>query len=177
MIILAHTKSSICYNTIQMSQQIKPIPFTPQKYQEMQDKVTQLEKLKEEVMQRLVTARAMGDLSENGAYKYAKFEIGNVKRQLRRFNYLLANGYPTTQTNKNPNHGISFGDTITIERLDDTKKQLTFMIVSQHESDPTENKLSFDSPIGKAVMDKKIGDEVKVKTPSGDIFYLILKVE
>ena len=51
------------------------IPFTPQKYKEMEDKVAELEALRKEVMERLVTAREMGDLSENGAYKYAKFTV------------------------------------------------------------------------------------------------------
>ena len=48
-----------------------------------------LEQQQEEILVRLQAAREMGDLSENGAYKYAKFELGNVRRQLRRVNYLL----------------------------------------------------------------------------------------
>jgi transcription elongation factor GreA len=154
----------------------KTIPFTPQKYQEMQDKVVELEQLREEVMKRLITARAMGDLSENGAYKYAKFELGNVKRQLRRFKRLVLYGY-AAETKNGAAGVITFGSQVTLENSDESKKQLNFMLVSKHESDPAQNKLSSASPIGSAVMHKKAGQSVVVETPKGETEYLIVRVE
>ncbi|NCO12606.1 hypothetical protein GW926_03675 [Candidatus Pacearchaeota archaeon] len=167
----------------------KTIPFTPKKYKEMQIKVVELEKLREEVMQRLITARGMGDLSENGAYKYAKFELGNIGRQLKRFNGLLEKGFPAPK-NIGPKGLVDFGSEVTIEKIESLNetvdngkseikgktKNKTFMIVSEHESDPSIGKIAYSSPMGKAVMRKKVGDNVTVETPNGASEWMILKV-
>lgn len=155
---------------------MKNIPFTPQKYQEIKAKVEKLEQLLKEVMQRLITAREMGDLSENGAYKYAKFEIGNIKRQLRQNRYLLRNGYPVN--NPSQSRGlVEFGRTVTLMKDGDKQKLLTFVMVSQHESDPAQNLISTTSPIGQALLNKQVGDVVQVTTPKGENQYQVMKVE
>ncbi len=147
------------------------IPFTKQAYEKLQSELERLTKYREEVVVRLTTAREMGDLSENGAYRYAKMELGDVSRQMRQLKYQLRFGYvPTIQSNG----VIGFGNTITIKNED---KVMTFMVVSKHESDPKQNKLSTESPIGAAVLGKKIGDRVLVNTPKGDITFDITKVE
>jgi len=160
-----------------MKKTLKTIPFTPQKYKEMQLKVAELEKLREEVMARLIVARGMGDLSENGAYKYAKFELGNIGRQLKRFKRLLEKGFPAPK-NTGPKGLADFGSEVTIEKTGTTtiKKQKTFMIVSEHESDPSKGKLAYSSPMGKAVMRKKVGDKVNVETPNGVNEWIIIEV-
>lgn len=162
----------------------KTIPFTSAKYKEMQQKVQELEAERVVVMERLIEARGMGDLSENGAYQYAKFELGAIGRQLRRFKSLLARGFQA------PKHVglkgvIDFGSEVTIEKINtnnsqsagkrvQTKKQLTFTIVSEHESDPSKGTLAYSSPMGKALLRKKVGDVVKVKTPVGESEYIII---
>lgn len=161
----------------------KTIPFTSQKYLEMQQKVAELTQLREEVMKRLVTAREMGDLSENGAYKYAKFELADIGRQLRRFQSLLAKGFPAPK-NAGKKGTIDFGSTVTVEKMPtnvtDAKKniriQKTFMIVSEHESNPSEGKVAYTSPIGKALIRKKIGDTVTVTTPTGESQFIIIAI-
>lgn len=146
------------------------IPFTPAVYAEMQDKYQKLQQERKEVIERLQTAREMGDLSENGAYKYAKFELGNVGRQLRQLKYLLDNGQPVSSHSTTV---VSFGSTVT---LTNPKRSMTFMVVSEHESDPTKQKLSTKSPVGQAVFQKKLGDVVSVTTPNGEIEYTIEKI-
>jgi transcription elongation factor GreA len=171
-----------------MKKTSKTIPFTTEKYKEMQIKVAELEKLREEVMGRLVIARGMGDLSENGAYKYAKFELGNIGRQLKRFKGLLREGFPAPK-NTGPKGTIDFGSEVSLEKCvvdqePDSKmdsqmvapKIKTFMIVSEHESDPSEGKLAYSSPMGKAVMRKKVGDKVNVETPKGMSEWLIVGI-
>lgn len=154
----------------------KTIPFTPKKYKEMQQKVADLEALREEVMERLVIARGMGDLSENGAYKYAKFELGNIGRQLKRFKGLLEKGFPAPK-NTGTKGLIDFGSEVTIEKCDLKKKKKTFMIVSKHESNPSKGKLAYSSPMGKAVMRKAVGDKVSVQTPTGNSQWQIIEVK
>lgn len=147
------------------------IPMTQAALDAKQAELARLTTLRAEVVQRLQTAREMGDLSENGAYHAAKFELGNVGRQLRDVNHILANAYvPQAST-----AGVAgFGRTIT---LSNGTKNLTFLLVSQYESDPKENKLSLESPIGQAVIGKKPGDVVEVTTPAGTVQYTVVSVE
>jgi transcription elongation factor GreA len=155
---------------------LKTIPFTTAKYKEMQNKVTELEAEREVVMARLVVARGMGDLSENGAYKYAKFELGNIGRQLKRFKNLLAKGFPAPK-NTGGKGLIDFGSTVTVQKINQSKKERTFSIVSKHESDPSKGSLAFSSPMGKALMRKMVGDIVIVETPSGNHKYKIISIQ
>ena len=127
-------------------------------------------------MERLVTAREMGDLSENGAYKYAKFELGDIGRQLKRFKGLLAEGFPAPK-HTGPNGSADFGSIVTIEKCDASKKQLTFTIVSKHESDPVQKKLAYSSPMGKAVMRRNVGDSLTVTTPNGKVAYTLIEIK
>ena len=151
--------------------QLPSIPFTKEAYEKLKAEHYRLTKLREEVVIRLTTAREMGDLSENGAYRYAKQELGDIGRQLRQINYQLKFGHVVTKTSTDG--VIDFGSLVTIEN---TNRSLTFMLVSEFESNPAENKLSTDSPIGRAVLGKKVGDTVIIKLPNGEITYTIRTV-
>lgn len=114
----------------------------------------------------------MGDLSENGAYTAAKFELGTIGRQLRAVHHILDNGYVHQAVAA---EGIAeFGRTIT---LSGAGRELTFTLVSEYESNPAEKKLSLSSPIGRAVAGKRVGDDVRVSTPKGLTEYRIIKIE
>lgn len=152
-------------------QTIPAIPFTKNAYEQIEKEYKKLKKERAEVMERLKTAREMGDLSENGAYKYAKFELGNIARQLRSLNHLLTNGViiekkgtPTT---------VNFGSTVTVT---DGKQEMTFFMVSAHESDISKQKLSMDSPLGAGLMGKSVGDTTTVSAPSGQLTYTIVSL-
>jgi len=146
------------------------IPFTPQAYKQLQLDRARLKKERVAVMGRLKTAREMGDLSENGAYKYAKFELGSIGRQLRRINHLLAEGVVVQRQQSTT---VQFGSSITLKGPKNTH---TYLIVSEHESDPKQHKLAMTSPIGAAIMDKKAGETVTVVTPRGEAQYKIVAV-
>ena len=156
-----------------LSRQSQPlIPFTKQAFNAMRQKRAKFYQLKTEVMGRLKDAREQGDLSENGAYKYAKFELGNIRRELRKLNYLIENGEVRESV---ASHTMAmFGHTITV---DDGNKLMTFMLVSKHESNPSEQKISTDSPLGSAVNGKRVGEEVKVTTPRGTKKYRIITIK
>lgn len=148
------------------------IPLTAEFYEATTTKYNKLVRERAEVMKRLQTAREMGDLSENGAYKYAKFELGSIGRQLQQLKFLLDHGVvvqkPTEPTQ------VSFGVTVTVMV---NGKSHTYALVSQYESDPKAGKLSLESPIGAALMNKKVGDAVDVEIPSGRATYLITHIE
>lgn len=148
------------------------IPLTRSALNEKKAELVKLTKLRVEVVKRLATAREMGDLSENGAYSSAKFELGNVGRQLRAVKHILKHSYipiPTALPGV-----VAFGRTVSLKSQG---KNLTFLLVSQYESDPSANKLSLESPIGRAIVGKKVGDVVTVKTPRGEIEYRIEAVK
>lgn len=143
------------------------IPLSQQALEQKKTELTKLVKLKQEIIGRLVVAREMGDLSENGAYRAAKFELGSVSRQLRQLNYILANAY-VPEIEQNDLAG--FGKVVTLQSKNNT---LTFTLVGSYEADPEQMKFSLDSPIGRAVCGKKVGDEVVVGSPQGNVCYLL----
>ena len=148
----------------------KSIQFTQAGYDKNQKEFDKLTKNRKEILVRLQTAREMGDLSENGAYKYAKFELRNTDSRLRHLTHLLRFGVVIKTKNKQL---VSFGVTVT---LDNGNLKQKFQIVSGYESNPSENKLSLYSPIGKAIKNHKTGDQVNVETPGGKITYTITDI-
>ena len=120
---------------------------------------------------RLKDAREQGDLSENGAYKYAKFELASVGRQLRQLQTLLRDG---RVKEKNADTTVAgFGHTVSIS---DGKATNTFMLVSHHESDPMAGKLSIESPIGTAIHGARVGQTVTAQTPQGERNFTVLSI-
>lgn len=146
------------------------IPFTKDTYDQFSKDVEKYNKLRQEVLVRLQTAREMGDLSENGAYKYAKFELGNVNRQLRELHYNLRYGFVAQKTQVDV---VDFGNTVTVQI---SGKNHTYTLVSDRESNPTQNKLSLQSPVGQALFGKRVGDTVTVDTPMGSKTYTITDI-
>jgi len=150
----------------------RTITFTAEAYAKLEAELKQLLITRKEVLERLKTAREMGDLSENGAYQYAKFEFGNTNRRLREVKRLLGEGMVWVKPSNT--QVVDFGATVT---LNSANRTLTFMLVSEHESDPTQDKLSIKSPIGQAVIGKKMGDQVTVTSPRGDLVYMITALQ
>lgn len=147
------------------------VPLTAEKYEQLRQDFRKFKKLQEEILVRLQSAREMGDLSENGAYKYAKFELGNVRRKLREIRYLLKHGEVQEKASASE---AGFGNKVKLVNGD---RELVFTLVSQHESNPGAGKLSTESPIGKAVLGKKAGEEVIVELPDGRVKYRLDVVE
>lgn len=152
--------------------QTKTIPFTASAYEELRAKWQRLTIEREEVKKRLAIAREQGDLSENGAYKYAKIELGDIGRELRRLRHLLDQGYVSDRTTQVG--VIGFGATVTLQL---GPKNRRYLLVSQHESNPAAGKLSLESPLGQALLGKKKGDIVTVQAPAGATQYTIVAVE
>lgn len=144
--------------------------FTKEGYSKMEKDFAALNQKRKEVLVRLQAAREMGDLSENGAYQGARFELSSIDRELGRLKYLLRWGV----VKQSKNNGIvDFGSTVTLQKGD---QRLTFTLVSSYESDPQKNKLSIDSPLGQALSGKRKGDRITVKTPSGETIYTVISL-
>jgi len=119
-------------------------------------------------------ARAHGDLSENAEYHAAKERQGQVEAQIAEIEDKVTRAQiidPTTLSGDR----VVFGATVTV--LDEDDKPQRYQIVGQTESDAKKGRISYDSPLGRALIGKNVGEEVEVTVPSGDKFYLIEKVE
>lgn len=146
------------------------IPLSASALEKKKQELLTLLALKKEVMGRLIVAREMGDLSENGAYRAAKFELGGIGRRLREINHIISNAYVPV---RDPSATASFGKKVTLKN---ENKTLTFTLVGEYEADPEEMKFSFESPLGKAVAGKKVGDSVVIRSPNGEVHYLLVEI-
>jgi len=116
---------------------------------------------RKEVAERLKEAKEFGgELSENSEYENAKNDQAFIEGRIEQINEILQNFIIIRKKEKGT---VDLGSTVVVKDLDD-KKEKKFKIVSSIESDPEKNKISDESPIGKALFSKKIGDVVIVKT-------------
>jgi transcription elongation factor GreA len=119
-------------------------------------------------------ARAHGDLSENAEYHAAKERQGQVEAQISDLESKVGRAQiidPTTLSGDR----IVFGATVTL--LDDDDKPIKYQIVGETEADATKGRISYSSPMARALIGKSKGDEIEVTVPSGDKFYLVEAIE
>jgi transcription elongation factor GreA len=147
-----------------------PVPFTKEGYENMKTRQAELQAKREIVLVSLQRAREMGDLSENGAYTSARFELGNVDRELRRLEFNLKYGVVTGATGTDK---VGFANTVTVEI---NGKEYTYVLVGTQESDPKKAMISLESPIGIALLGKRVGEKALVVMPDRQIEYLVKKI-
>lgn len=135
---------------------------------------TTLKRLKEierpEVVEQIEIARAHGDLSENAEYHAAKERQGQIEAEVIQLEDQLARAIiidPTTLSGDK----VVFGATVHL--LDEDDKKIVYQIVGQTEADAHRGRISYNSPLGRALIGRRIDDEVEVTTPSGDKYYTI----
>ncbi len=118
---------------------------------------------RKDVAERLKEAKEFGgELTENPEYEHAKNDQAFIEGRIEQITEILQN-YTIIKKVKN-NSTIDIGNTVVLQDLD-TKKEKKFKIVSSIESDPENNKISDESPVGRKLLDKKVEDEVIIKTP------------
>lgn len=149
---------------------IKQIRFTKEGYEKLKQEYADLQAERPDAVMHLKKAREMGDLSENGYYKASRAKLSGIDGRLWRINMQLK--YALIVEN-DPNAGIDIGCTVTFSN---GKKEMTYQMVGDLEANPSEGRLSLNSPIGKALEGKKQGDEVEITTPAGQTTYKILSV-
>ena len=121
---------------------------------------------------RIQTAKDMGDLSENAEYSEAKDAQAFNDGRISEINQMLKN--LTVVKNGKNGEKAAMGSKVTVRSAN---KEKIYTIVSFNEADPLMGKISNESPLGQAFLNKKKGEKIKVQTPKGEIEYEILKVE
>ena len=119
-------------------------------------------------------ARAHGDLSENAEYHAAKERQGQIEASIADIEDRLSRAQVIDPRDLSGDK-IVFGATVTL--IDEDEKPIRYQIVGQTEADAKSGKISYNSPLGRALIGKKIDEEVEVTVPSGDRFYLVSKIE
>lgn len=128
---------------------------------------------REELAARLRSAIQMGDLSENADYHKAKEDQGFLEGRIQEIEAILRNSVLIEKSSRRDE--VSIGDHVTIQEEDFDPE--TYHIVGPTEADPRNGRISHESPIGKALMGKKVGDTAEAEAPGGKITFKILKIE
>lgn len=149
----------------------KTYKLTKEGVAELEAELKQLIEQRPEITERIKTARELGDLSENAEYATAKDEQSKTEARITELEYILKNVELIKSPKKNDT--IVIGSKVLL-KADKAEKE--FQIVGTVEADPLEGKISDESPIGQALLGKKIGDKFEYKTPSGTINYIIEKI-
>ncbi len=126
------------------------------------------------VVQEVQDAAAQGDRSENAEYIYGKKRLREIDRRLRFLSKRLDDAV-VVEGDERRRDGVYFGATVEVE--DEDGKRSRYTIVGPDEADPGQGRLSFKSPLGHALMKKKVGDVVTVRRPAGEIDVEILSIE
>jgi transcription elongation factor GreA len=124
----------------------------------------------------IAEARAHGDLKENAEYHAAKDQQGLTEAKIRDLESQLNHCHIIDVTTMNNDGKVIFGSTVKLVNVD-TEEAITYQIVGIHEADIKQGKISYQSPIAKAIIAKFQGQEIEVQTPSGTICYEIELVQ
>lgn len=137
----------------------------------------ELEQLKtagrEDIAEKLKVARSYGDLSENSEYDEAKSEQAKIEARINELEYQLNHAVIIDSTD---NTSVSMGSKVTVVRKTDNAT-VKYEIVGFSQSNPSQGKISDESPVGKALVGAKIGDVVTVEAPIGNIDFEIITIE
>ena len=153
----------------------KYVLVTKEGLKKLQEELDELKNVRRrEVAARIKEAISYGDLSENSEYEEAKNEQAFVEGRIIELEDKLK--HAKLISDKHKSQGVELGSSIKLQNLN-TKEEETYTIVGSTEADPFEGKISNESPVGMAVLDKNKGDEVVVKAPMGEVKYKILEVK
>jgi len=122
-------------------------------------------------IERVQRARLMGDLSENSEYQAAREELATIEGKIIELATILDEVEIIEK--QSDNNFVQIGHKVKVKK---GEKEILFEIVGEYESDPEKNRLSSQSPIGKSLLGKKVGETVTIKVPAGTICYQIKEI-
>jgi transcription elongation factor GreA len=154
----------------------KQYPMTKEGKEKLEQELEYLKTVKrKEVVERIKIARGFGDLSENSEYDAAKDEQAFVESRIQTLENMIRNAVIIEEDTENPDV-VSLGKSVTFIELPDGEEE-TYTIVGSAEADPFEGKISNDSPIAKSLIGRRVGEEVTVQTPGGEMVVKIIAVK
>ena len=153
---------------------VDKMPMLAEGYEKLQNDVRELKRERPAIIDAIEEARAHGDLSENAEYHAAKERQGQVEASIADLEDRLSRAMvidPTTLSGDK----VVFGATVTL--LDEEEKKVKYQLVGQQEADARVGRISYNSPLGRALIGRQKGDGVDVTTLSGERYYEVAKIE
>jgi transcription elongation factor GreA len=150
------------------------VPMLPEGHNMLSEELKRLKNERPEIVEAIETARAHGDLSENAEYHAAKERQGQIEASIADLEDKLSRAMiidPTTLSGDK----VVFGATVTL--IDEDDKKVKYQLVGQTEADARVGRISYNSPLGRALIGRQAGEEVEVSAPGGDRSYEIKKIE
>ncbi len=154
---------------------VDKMPMLAEGYERLQNEVRHLKMIERpSIIEAIEVARGHGDLSENAEYHAAKERQGQVEMQIADMEDRISRAMvidPTTLSGDK----VVFGATVHLK--DENDKPVTYQIVGETEADARIGRISYNSPLGRALIGRNVGDEVEFSAPSGDKYFEIAKIE
>src|SRR3569833_3826756 len=150
------------------------VPMLEEGHRKLNEDLKRLKMERPEIVEAIEAARSHGDLSENAEYHASKERQGQIESTIadledRRSRAMVID--PTTLSGDK----VVFGATVHL--LDENDKPIKYQIVGQPEADARVGRISYNSPLGRALIGRSVGDDVEVSTPAGDRYYAVEKIE
>ena len=153
----------------------KEYKLSAERLEELRNELNYLKTVREkEVADQIKEARSFGDLSENSEYDEAKNEQGKLYSRIAEVENILAN-HVVIEEHREDHDTVRLGATITVLDVEFQEKE-TYQVVGSQEADPMNGRISEESPFGKALLGKAVGEDVVVEAPAGTIHYQIIDI-
>ena len=154
----------------------KEVLLTPEGLKRLEDELEQLKSVKRrEVAERIKLAISYGDISENSEYEDAKNEQAFIEGRIMTLEKMLRNARIIHEDEVDTN-AVSIGSTVKLLDVE-FNEEVVYTIVGSAEADPASNKISNESPVGRALLGKSAGSDVDVAVPAGTIQFKILDIK
>ena len=153
---------------------VDKLPILKEGYEKLTAELKRLKIERPLIVDAIEEARAHGDLSENAEYHAAKEQQGQNEATIADIEGKLSRAQ-IIDPRELSGDKVVFGATVTL--LDEDDKPITYQIVSETEADASKGRISYNSPIGRALIGRKVEEEVEVSVPAGDRYYLVSKIE
>lgn len=153
---------------------VEKMPMLKEGYEKLHSDLKRLKEERPEIVDAIEEARAHGDLSENAEYHAAKERQGQIEASIADIEDRLSRAQIIDPTELSGDK-IVFGATVTLKDEDD--KKVKYQIVGQTEADAKTGRISYNSPLGRALIGRIKGEEVEVTVPAGDRWYEVAKIE
>lgn len=156
---------------------IERVPITPAGYKKLQEELKRLKSVERpHVIKLIEQARAFGDLSENAEYESAKHRQSFIEGRIQELESKTSRAEIIDPSNLPNKDRVMFGVLVTLEETE-SGNVVTYQLVGPDESEPENGLISITSPIGRALIGKRVDDEAKVQTPGGVREFVILEIK
>ena len=151
------------------------IPLTKDGEKKLQEELKNLKLERPKITKAIAEAREHGDLKENAEYHSAREQQGLVEAKIKDIEFKLGNSEIIDNKSTDKKNQIIFGCTVELLNINDNSK-IKYQIVGDEEADLTKNKISFNSPIGQGLINKKVGDEITITIPKGELNLKVIDI-